>query len=935
MRGIWAAAFLLRRLRSERGVVLLVVALVGVTSFLVAGAPRLYNLVADAGLRRDVADASAARRNIELAQEFAIPPLEDPPDVLDRNARTYRAQMAESVRSLIEREELVATSPRFGVRQPPRYTTFISLRHQTGLDGEVELAEGRWPAATGERLPGAATEFGPPATEPPEVPPRIEIAISEATAAESGLAVGQVLESAIDSSDPLLPAALVRPLVAQIEIVGVFRVLDPAADVWYSDNRLLQVSAQWNDDDPIVFATGLVAPETHPDLVTSNLPFRYEWHFFIDPERLDAGRLESLLPDLRRLETTFTTSALGGPDPERVVLRSSLLPIVERYLAQRAASEAVLSVAAIGPLALAAGAIGMLAVLLIARRRSALAIARSRGASTGLILGAQVWEGVLFAGAAAVAGLVAATIVVPGRASVLSVVLSIGTAAVAVALLVAATWPAVRRPLEPGGRDETPPVKLAPRRLVLELTAVGLAVAGILLLQQRGLTIDEGGRQVVRFDPFLAAVPVLAGLAAGIVATRLYPLPVRAVGWLAARRRDLVPVLGLRSVGRRPSFATLPLLVLMLAAAFGAFALVVTSSIERGQLDASWREVGADYRIESVAGSSLAEIDPGSIAGVEAIAAGYRDPGAALDIGSGRRARIPFAAIDARAHAVLVAGSPVALAWPAEFDASPGLADGSEDAPIPAIASRTPPSAVDSMTSGDTVRVRVAGATLTLRIVATSAGLPGIVEGETFLVVPLEPLRAAAAPLEPNVLFVRGPASAGAELGRLVASAAPAGSTVLSRHAWFGELRASPLIAVVGDGFRLALGVAAVYAALAVIIALTLTATNRTRDLAFLRTLGMSSRQAVGVTLVEHGIPVLLALVPGVATGIAVALLLESSLGLDAFMGSGTAYRVRLDWSGIAGVALALAGVVAVAIVASTWLARRAPAVDALRAGEA
>ena len=43
--------------------------------------------------------------------------------------------------------------------------------------------------------------------------------------------------------------------------------------------------------------------------------------------------------------------------------------------------------------------------------------------------------------------------------------------------------------------------------------------------------------------------------------------------------------------------------------------------------------------------------------------------------------------------------------------------------------------------------------------------------------------------------------------------------------------------------------------------------------------------------MLEHGIPVLLALGPGVAIGIALAVLLQSSLGLDAFIGDGSRSR--------------------------------------------
>jgi ABC-type antimicrobial peptide transport system permease subunit len=114
-----------------------------------------------------------------------------------------------------------------------------------------------------------------------------------------------------------------------------------------------------------------------------------------------------------------------------------------------------------------------------------------------------------------------------------------------------------------------------------------------------------------------------------------------------------------------------------------------------------------------------------------------------------------------------------------------------------------------------------------------------------------------------------------------------------------------------------------------------LTAARRTRDLAFLRPLGLSLGQSAGLTIVEHGLPVLLAIVPGIATGVAIAVLLEGSLGLEAFIGSGGAYRVELDWLAIGAIAAVLAGVVAASIAISAWLSGRVKVVDALRTGEA
>ena len=489
--------------------------------------------------------------------------------------------------------------------------------------------EGRLPQSTGEQLPSVNLGGERPTA-------RVEVAFSEVTAEAIGVAVGDVLEGALDDTDPLVGRSIGDPLIVELEVVGIVRVADPTAELWYSDNRLLEPSIRGSVDDPTAFATGLISPDAVADVVASELPFRYDWRYFVDGARLDAGQLDTLVRDLRRVASeygTVTTGARPGqwlaepssPAADRITLRSGLLNVIQGYEAERAASEAVLSIAAIGPVALAAGAIAMSAVLLVARRRHNLVLARDRGASRAVILGAQLWEAALVAGAAALLGLLLAILLVPGRGSSLSATLALATGLGAIVVLVAATLPIIRRGPEHAGRDEAPPVRTSPRRFVLELTAVGIALGGVVLLQQRGLRVGGSGESAVGFDPFLAAVPLLTGLAAAILATRLYPLPIRLLGWLAARRRDLVPVLGLRNVGRQPSFATLPLLILMLTATFGSFASVVLASIDRGQLDASWTGVGADYSVE-VEDGSLGGLEPGGLAGVEATAAGYANP---------------------------------------------------------------------------------------------------------------------------------------------------------------------------------------------------------------------------------------------------------------------------------------------------------------------
>jgi putative ABC transport system permease protein len=521
VRSIWAAGFLLRRLRSEVGVVALLVALVMLTSFLFAGAPRLFNLVADAALVDQLQAAPVVDRGIQLSSTAVSPPGEDPLAELDRIGSEYLQAFPESIRQLIGQRRLSTTSPRFAIPEPPRYRTYVSLRYQDGLDGAITLVAGRLPASNHEALPLATLDFGQEPPPLPQTPPRIEIAVSEATAAEIGVDVGATLEGTLDGADPSLRGFVLRRINAEFQVVGIFSVVDPDADVWFADRRLQRPDIGGTDENPIAYATGLVAPDAYADLTPSGLPFQLAWRYFVAPERADVGQLEAVVPDLERIQSVSADATFGPLLSSSLSLRTGLLGIIGRYLAERSAAEAVLSVAAIGPFALAIGAIAMIAIMLVVRRRASLDLARGRGASGLLLLAAQLWEAGLLAGGAALLGLLLAVGIVPGRQSSLSLLLALATAVAAVAALVLATLPTVRRRLSRAGREDAAVLPTSPRRLVLELTGVGLAVAGVLLLQQRGLVIgDRSTGQVVRLDPFLAAVPVLAGLAMGIVATR-------------------------------------------------------------------------------------------------------------------------------------------------------------------------------------------------------------------------------------------------------------------------------------------------------------------------------------------------------------------------------------------------------------------------------
>ena len=979
LRSLWAAGLLLRRLRGEGGVVLLIVILVSSTSFVFAAAPRLFNRVSDDALRYAVRTASPTQRSlgatltstIGAASGEGIGPVQAYGDRVE-------GQLPESLHALIAQRVLRITSVRLLVADPPNYDTRVSLHYQDGLTDATLLIEGRWPVERGvpletEPLTGPPTSQGgrirpiqptAPSTAPggrtrPTLPtapstvpaariasstlldePNIlEGAISTAAAAEIGVTVGDRLAVSLDGSDAANLRVPYRLADTEVEIVGLFEAVDETAAYWSGDTSLVRPVQLGSEDDPVAGVAAYFVPEMYPSLASSRLPFRYEWRFLIDAERLDASQVPGLQSDLRRLGVV---SGAGGTGEAGVVeIRTGLPAILERFTDERARTATILSIATIGPFGLAAGAMAMVALLLVRRRRAMLALARGRGASGSLVIGAQLWESIVIAGGAALAGLLLALALVPARASPLSATLAIAVAAVATALLVGASWSTARRSLGNLERDDTPVFRVTTRRLVIEGTIVFLAVGATLLLRQRGLGVGTTtgatgatAGNAVQFDPLLAAVPVVAGLAAGIVALRLYPLPIRALGWLAAKRRDFVPVLGLRTIGRHPGAANLPLLVLLLTAAFGAFSSVLASSINRGQETASYLDVGADFRVERIGLGSLAPAaDIQAVAGVETIAPGLTDISAPFATTAGQRSSIFFEAVQPADYARVVAGTPAEPRWPQAFLEAPTASPGSVENPIPALVSTKLPTGSRHLDPGDTFRVTVVGTSLAFRVVEQRDTFPGLGARSTFAIVSFEWLRAAFdKPPSPSVFWVRGSDGTGERLATAVAAAGGQGH-VVSRYEAFAALHDAPLEAVIATAYATALVIAVVYMAMAIVGAMVLSAVGRTRDLAYLRTLGVTARQALGLTVMEHGPPVVLALIPGVALGIAIAALVEPGLGLATFVGL-SGVPLYVDWTALALLAGSLIGVVGLAVAIGTWLSRRARMADALRIGE-
>lgn len=935
----------LRRLREGLAATLGLVILVLVTAFVFAAAPRVLDRVATDLFRADVSSVRADARNIALLQERRIPSGgdADPLGEVDATGADLETQVPEGLRSLFTDRVYIADTPHWSVVASPPSDATVRMRVQQGVDGHLAIVEGRLPTAvTGTTEPG---DLAPVGTGPLQT---FEVAISGMTAEVLGVGVGDRLELTPEPTDV---RAVRRRLRIAAEVVGVFDIADLDAPYWSNDTTVDRPSVRTLSPEVVIQdATALLAPGAYPALLaatddpsTTGLTLRYTWRFPLDPQRLQASAIDALTADLRRLESVFPATpeaAAGGG----TISRSALLLVVEAFDLRWRAATAVLSVVAIGTATIAVLALGLVTLLTARRRRGALALGSERGASTAQIVGSVAAEGLVLSVPAAVIGLALAVALVPAGQQPVSIALAGGVAALTTLLLVAAGLPRSSAALRDPTRGSGIVRRAGARRLVLEATIVVVAIAGAVLLRDRGVQGASATGALAAPDPFIAAVPALVGVAVGIVVVRLFPIPMRLAAAVAARRRGLVAVLAMRRVTRGGSSGLL-LVVLIATTTIGVFASAALLQLDRAAEAAAWRDVGAAFRLTTTASSATgtkagvpiplpADLDPAALPGVEAVALAHRSSVPSFPRGS----QLEMLAIDAAAYTDVVRGTPVETAFPSDLlAAARGPASGagaseSSMAAIPAIVSSALADGVTGLAIGDEFRLIVADAPWTFRVVEVRDEFPSLAGVDRFAIVALDQLRAEipGGSFDPNIAYVRAPASAAAALRDALAAPVPH-VAVESRAEETARLRSAPTVGAVFLGIGLAALAAALYAALAVSAVLALSGAARATEVAQLRTLGLSGRQSVWLIVAEHGPIVAVAFVVGVVLGVALFAFLRPGLGLGSIIGSDVAVPLQVDPAYLVVVFATVVGIVAIGIGIAAAIQRRAVPALAVR----
>jgi putative ABC transport system permease protein len=259
------------------------------------------------------------------------------------------------------------------------------------------------------------------------------------------------------------------------------------------------------------------------------------------------------------------------------------------------------------------------------------------------------------------------------------------------------------------------------------------------------------------------------------------------------------------------------------------------------------------------------------------------------------------------------------------------------DQPLPAIASGQLATGQQGVGLGGTFQLVVEGYPVTFRIVEIRDEYPTMASNEAFVIVSrnqLRALRSDAALRSTTVYYLRAPETgeAAVALRDALTRQAP-GFTLDSRAERSGSIRASPIVGSLVAAIGAAAAVAFVYAALAVTAALALAGAARAVEVAHLRTLGLTRREALELVVVEHGPTIVVAFAVGSALGIGLFGLLREGLGLADLVGAEVEVAVGIELGQLVAVLAAIVIIVTLGIFLGAALQRAATPAAAVRRG--
>jgi hypothetical protein len=554
--------------------------------------------VATSGLHRALLAAPPATRALDvlLTAEPAAADRVDPP-VRAELARAMAATGGDVLR--VSRTGSFATAG-IPADQVTDLTVFESVDR---LEDRSTLVAGAWPTA------GQSP---------------IEATVSEGAARAMHVAVGDrvSLESRLDAN-----------VKVDVVITGI-RAVDPADALWLGEDLETTgttAGGSFTTRGPLMVRDADLAS------LRGSTRLQVSWRGLPDINRLRIDGVEPLRNGANDLAARLRGVLPANAGSRVTTSLPALLDDVGRSVLVSRSGVILLTI----QFAVLAGyAIVLVAGMLVERRRSELALLRSRGASAVHLIVMAVLESTLLAvPAAALAPILAVAVVGllgvvgptanldAGSAATIGQGAIIVSALAGIACIVALSVPTVFVSASPAGawaaQGRQARTTLA-QRLGLDLALVVLAGVALWQLRLYGAPLTRNARGALGLDPLLVAAPAIGLVAGAVLALRVVPRIAELGEQLLIRSRGLVGSLGGRQLARRPLRYTRAALLLMLAAALGTLAAAHAATWTRSQTDQAAFQAAADVRANAADYSTLPTWAAGpryrAIPGVEAAA---------------------------------------------------------------------------------------------------------------------------------------------------------------------------------------------------------------------------------------------------------------------------------------------------------------------------
>jgi putative ABC transport system permease protein len=891
-------------------------------AFLATAAPREVTATGATALDRTVASLSGGDTGIMVTGQWVTVAgspsrLITPSDVTDVSGDVAQLMHPPLTSPPAERWGGFATNA-LAVSNPAR-SALISLpptmeiAYRSALARHGRLVSGTWARRATVSYPAAAGATG--GRHRGAAVTTLQVAVTPAIASRFSVRVGSVVE--------LGPSLHLR-------VSGIVAPTDPAGPFWATDPLPAAPEQEGSERTAHWVAGVLVGPAelTAVQDAVSGQPLQGTWFLPIQIHGITPATLPRLLGQVDsvttgNLPTSIGPPAAGGGAPftfqAQPVANSNLAMALSSFQAQQQSAATISALIVVGLLA------ASLMLLLICARLAAdayspeLTLLRVRGGSTrqaGLrILGRTS----LVAGPTAVAGALLAVLAVPGgdgtRLPWLPGLAVVVTAVGAPAVIAAWQHRHARRPAG-GGREETAAVRRSPRRTVAEATVIILAAGALATLRLQGSQAQS--------DTYTSASPLLAALAASLLAARIYPVPVRSLLRVAAARPGAVGFVGLARAARTRRGAVAPALALVLTMTMAAFVAMVAGSVTAGQRTTSWQRVGADAELQAAGNnviSARAQRALGGVPGVTGEAAVYTATAsgalaAQLHVGPGPVRNVGLTMVTPGPYATLARQTP----WP-DFPAgllARGAAGGDR---VPVLASQslaaalgTGPGRAAQAGGPATGTLELDGETIKVSVEATIGSTPANPAAGLFVVLPSWAAARLPSIPGPDILLATGAGVGSGPFRRAAAALVPGGQLTL-RQQEIREMRAAPALVAAQRIVTLGIWAAAALAVIAILLGLAISAASRARLAGRMAALGMAARQSWGLAVTET-VPLLAVGILGMlAAAVGLALLIGPALNLAVFAGGAGSVPVRpqtgalvLTAAGAVIVALAIVG---------------------------